>query len=135
MHWRRKWQPTPVFLPRDGGARWAAVCGVAQSWTRLKRLSSSSSNLGVTDIQHFPLRSNSLCFLKNYKSNAFNHLSTPRYFPNRTRDVYPHENWYMNVLSNFFFIIAPKWKQRKCWLVDKWITKCDKPICWNIIQP
>ena len=30
--------------PRDGGAWWAAVCGVAQSWTRLKRLSSSSSN-------------------------------------------------------------------------------------------
>ena len=29
--------------PRDGGAWWAAVCGVAQSRTRLKRLSSSSS--------------------------------------------------------------------------------------------
>ena len=25
MHWRRKWQPTPVFLP--GGAWWAAVYG------------------------------------------------------------------------------------------------------------
>ena len=30
--------------PRDGGASWAAVCGVAQSRTRLKRLSSSSSS-------------------------------------------------------------------------------------------
>ena len=30
--------------PRDGGAWWAAVYGVAQSWTWLKRLSSSSSN-------------------------------------------------------------------------------------------
>ena len=29
--------------PRDGGAWWAAVYGVAQSWTWLKRLSSSSS--------------------------------------------------------------------------------------------
>ena len=29
--------------PRDGGAWWAAVSGVAQSQTRLKRLSSSSS--------------------------------------------------------------------------------------------
>ena len=28
--------------PRDGRARWAAVSGVAQSWARLKRLSSSS---------------------------------------------------------------------------------------------
>ena len=45
MHWRRKWQPTPVFLPgesRDGRAWWAAVYGVTQNWTRLKRLSSSS---------------------------------------------------------------------------------------------
>ena len=94
MHGRRKWQPTPMFLPgesqgwrslvgcspwgrnesdtterlpfhfslscmgegngnplqcsclenpRDGGAWWASVYGVAQSQTRLKRLSSSSS--------------------------------------------------------------------------------------------
>ena len=27
--------------PRDGGAWWAAISGVAQSWTRLKRCSSS----------------------------------------------------------------------------------------------
>ena len=94
MHWRRRWQPTPVFLPgkfhgwrslvsyspwgleeshqterlqfhislscigeadgnplqysclenpRDRGVWWAAVYGVAQSQTHLKRLSSSSS--------------------------------------------------------------------------------------------
>ena len=50
LHWRRKWQPTPVFLPgesQDGGAWWAAVYGVAQSWTRLKWLSSSSSRTGI----------------------------------------------------------------------------------------
>ena len=29
--------------PRDRGAWWAAISGVAQSWTQLKRLSSSSS--------------------------------------------------------------------------------------------
>ena len=33
--------------PRDGGAWWAAVYGLAQSWTRLKRLSSSSSRTGL----------------------------------------------------------------------------------------
>ena len=47
MHWRRKWQPTPEFLPGESqgrGAWWAAVYGVAQSQTRLKRLSSSSSS-------------------------------------------------------------------------------------------
>ena len=31
--------------PRDGGAQWASVYGVAQSWTRLKQLTSSSSRL------------------------------------------------------------------------------------------
>ena len=41
--------------PRDGGACWAAVCGVTQSWTRLKRLSSSSSSICT----HLSL----LCFL------------------------------------------------------------------------
>ena len=35
--------------PRDGGAWWAAVSGVAQSRTRLKRLS-SSSNYALTDL-------------------------------------------------------------------------------------
>ena len=46
MHWRRKWQPLQCSClenPRDGGAWWAAVYGVAQSRTRLKWLSSSSS--------------------------------------------------------------------------------------------
>ena len=35
--------------PRDGGAWWAAVYGVAQSWTRLKRLSSSSNLLSLSE--------------------------------------------------------------------------------------
>ena len=34
-----------VENPRDGVAWWAAIYGVAQSWTRLKRLSSSSSSV------------------------------------------------------------------------------------------
>ena len=34
---------------RDGGAWWAAVYGVAQSRTRMKQLSSSSSSDGITD--------------------------------------------------------------------------------------
>ena len=44
MHWRRKWQPTPVFLPGESQGRGSLVgfvYGVTQSRTRLKRLSSS----------------------------------------------------------------------------------------------
>ena len=50
MHWRRKRQPTPVFLP---GESWgqrsllSAVYGVTQSQTRLTWLSSSSSELDI----------------------------------------------------------------------------------------
>ena len=36
--------------PRDGGAWWAAVYGVAQSRTRLKRLSSSSSSKAICTV-------------------------------------------------------------------------------------
>ena len=57
MHWRRKWQPSPVFLRGESqrrGAWWAAVYGVAQSWTRLKRLS-SNSNLHSKRVFEFPL--------------------------------------------------------------------------------
>ena len=41
--------------PRDGGAWWAAINGVAQSRTQLKRLSSSSMEF---------LRKTTLCFLQ-----------------------------------------------------------------------
>ena len=38
--------------PRDGGAWWAAVSGVAQSRTRLKRLGSSGSTWSVFLLSH-----------------------------------------------------------------------------------
>ena len=47
MHWRRKWQPTPVFLPGESqgpGSLVGCRLWVAQSRTQLKRLSSSSSS-------------------------------------------------------------------------------------------
>ena len=58
MHWRRKRQPTPVFQPGESqgrGAWWAAVYGVAQSRTPLKRLSSSSSPIifVLVSLHHF----------------------------------------------------------------------------------
>ena len=58
MHWRRKWQPTPVFLPGESQGRESLVgCRlwgrVAQSWTRLKRLSSSSSGPRTENFQMY----------------------------------------------------------------------------------
>ena len=47
MHWRRKWQPTPVFLPGESQG-WQSLVG-CRLWGRtesvtLTRLSSSSSS-------------------------------------------------------------------------------------------
>ena len=75
IHWRRKWQPTPVFLPGESqgwGAWWAAIYGVAQSRTRLKQLSSSSSRVSLTS--HFtnfiiPLSQISLLVWKIFNSS------------------------------------------------------------------
>ena len=48
MHWRRKWQPTPVFLPGESQGRGSLLgcrLWVAQSRTQLKWLNSSSSSM------------------------------------------------------------------------------------------
>ena len=39
--------------PMDGGAWWAAISGVAQSRTQLKRLSSSSSSSSKNKLSHY----------------------------------------------------------------------------------
>ena len=56
---RRKWQPTPVFLPGESQGRrslWAAIYGVAQSQTPLKQLSSSSSPICMfLEVLWYPL--------------------------------------------------------------------------------
>ena len=39
MHWRRKWQPTPAFLPGESQGRRRLPSTGSQSRTRLKRLS------------------------------------------------------------------------------------------------
>ena len=60
--------------PRDGGAWWAAVYGVAQSQTRLKQLSSSSWDLDklCEIITRNKTRKRPLCvqFVKNAKSES-----------------------------------------------------------------
>ena len=57
--WRRKWQPTLVFLlenPMDRGAWWAAAYGVAQSRAGLKQLSSSNSSVQTSQLSIIALK-------------------------------------------------------------------------------
>ena len=44
LHWRRKWQPTPVFLPGESQGWWSLMGCCLWGHTRLKRLSSRSSS-------------------------------------------------------------------------------------------
>ena len=56
MHWRRKWQPTLVFLPGEsqgGRSLLGTVCGVTQSWTRLTWLSSSKVKILQARLQQY----------------------------------------------------------------------------------
>ena len=63
--------------PRDGGAWWAAVYGVAQSWTRLKWLSSSSSSMAVLVSIFWEI------------SILFSIVASPIYIPNINAQGFP----------------------------------------------
>ena len=63
LHWRRKWQPTPcscLEIPGTGEPCGLPSMGVTQSWTQLKRLSSSSKE---SEVKSCPLRPHGLCSL------------------------------------------------------------------------
>ena len=64
--WRRKWQPTPVFLPEnpmDRGTWKATVHRVTKNWIQLSDFFTSMTNPQLTSFSmmkswdHFPLRS------------------------------------------------------------------------------
>ena len=57
LHWRRKWQPTPVFLPGESQGRGSLMGCRLWGRTWLKRLSSSSSSTIFLDstIGLFPM--------------------------------------------------------------------------------
>ena len=72
MHWRRKWQPTPVFLPGEPqgqGSLVGCIYGVAQSRTRLKCLSSSSIISHITILNESDSSSTYLSEMAWYNKN------------------------------------------------------------------
>ena len=56
VHWRRKWQPNPALLPGESQGWWSLMgchLRVAQSWTWLKQLSSSSSSSKARKVKQY----------------------------------------------------------------------------------
>ena len=91
MHWRRKWQPTPGFLPgesQDGGAWWATIYGVAQSRTRLKRLSSSNMlKSGIAGSSGDPIYGDSIFIFLRNRHTIFHSGCTNLHFHQQCRKV------------------------------------------------
>ena len=93
MHWWRKWQPTPVLLPGESqgwGSWWAAIYGVTQSRTRLKRLSSSSSSSSYIFITKFKWTANILTLNSKFLVKSFSYIS--------------HKNTKWNIVRSFLFV-------------------------------
>ena len=67
MHWRRKWQPTPIFLPGESQGRGSLVgcclwgCRVGYDWSDL---AAAAANIGLW----------SLCFIAIFKDKTDGHL-------------------------------------------------------------
>ena len=78
--------------PRDGGAWWAAVYGVAQSRTRLKRLSSSSSDLIIEYISCIRAIKSLLSVLKSFLLHA-------RHIPNTNYSLFLTKRHVENIYS------------------------------------
>ena len=107
MHWRRKWQRTPVFLPGESQGRGSLMgcrLWVAQSRTRLKRLSSSSSS--DTCAVFFQVFMADKIALVNIKGNAQQRLVLIVQINFETRSTLqkPHLQIYLSKFFIFSFL-------------------------------
>ena len=101
--------------PRDEGSWWAAVYGVAQSWIRLKRLSSSSSSSG-TEMMKDILRARLLRFFwkavctqlaSEFNWNAIAIIDSNLKLEYETAIMWCAQYFYKR---NFRKVIFPKWE-------------------------
>ena len=126
MRWRRKWQPTPVFLPGESQGQGSLVgcrLWVAQSQTRLKRLSSSSSKQWK-DISCLRIRRLSIKMeifpklIYKFSTISIKTLTDPKFIlPQNTQNNFKNKNRVDRLnISNFRFnckatVIQIMW----CW--------------------
>ena len=103
--------------PRDGGAWWAAIYGVAQSWTRLKWLSSSSSRPQPARLQ-----------LRLWIS--WNREKPSSSAESSFLNLWIHEcdKWWFNVT-----IFGMVWEREICYLV--WSYTCNPLQCSCLENP
>ena len=111
--------------PRDGAAWWAAIYGVAQSWTWLKWRSSSSSSLHcwwVCKLMWPPWRV--WRFLKKLKIELSHDQAIPvlGIYPEKMKTLIQKDTGSTGFTATLF-TITKTWKQPKDPSTDKWIKK------------
>ena len=128
MHWRRKWQPTPVSClenPRDGGAWWAAVYGVAQNWTRLKWLrGSNSSHQTAPSILKDPRWRVKSWLKAQYSENEDHGLWSHHFMGNRWEDSGNSVRLYFGGLKNHCRWRLQPWNSKA---LTPWKKSYDQP--------
>ena len=116
-HWRKNGKPLQCSClenPRDRGAWWAAVSGVAQSWTRPKRLSSSSSILVSYKEGVIKIFKAARGYVKMCKSN--------RILPQNNR---VHSKWQIFHTGVMIYAIS--------WLFTLYQGNCS--TCFDLVDP
>ena len=88
--------------PRDGGALWAAVYGVAQSRTRLKWLSSSSSSISIISLVQFSSVAQSCPTLFDTRN-----CSTPGIPVHHQESIQTHVHWVSDAIQPSYPLSSP----------------------------
>ena len=118
MHWRRKCNPLQCSWlenPRDRGAWWAAVYGVAQSWTRLKRLSSSSSREIITWVKSKLVRKQVDPISEEFRNSIC---------------IYDRSCLNYNCESKGFFNLDFNWETPFCFFFELIEDLLHRPLLW-----
>ena len=96
MHWKRQWQPTPVFLPGESQGRWSLMgCRrwVTERRTRLKRLSSSKYKTAQVNGL---LKTKVVCILKRYQEISITYIVHNKIECKRSYNLMSH--FYLSIM-------------------------------------
>ena len=123
-NWRRLWQPTEegngnplqcscLENPKDGGAWWAAISGVAQSQTGLKWLS-SSSNMATHSSILIPRKSYRQRSLLGKSVESLESVEKARLTKHRSHHV--PNSWFLNPKTELIQIDI--WMTHTIWILS-----------------
>ena len=125
--------------PRDGGASWAAIYGVAQSRTQLKPVSSSSSS-SILDWIFICLYSekNRIPVCQNWVHGHFeivyNNLEGP-YFSERTKCISHTSLFYEDILFMVIFPFLGLFQISQCCIVQQRGRQLPFGLIWAGLKP